>query len=119
MGDGDDAGRFVGEQHGAAVGGGDADGEPRHGGHDRIRTGPLVRPPRPLDRHHVGRMDLVGGEQVVRPHPERRRHARAVLRYLGGRIVGACPAVETRIDPVGHAAFAGEEGVANAGEGAQ
>src|SRR5215831_16477343 len=78
-----------------------------------------VAAPRQLDRHHVGRMNLVGGEQVVRRYAERRGHARAVLGYLGGRVVGACPAVETRIDPVGHAAFTGEEGVADAGEGAQ
>jgi hypothetical protein len=64
-------------------------------------------------------MDLVSGEQVVRRYAERRRHARAVLRHLGGSVVGACPAVEARIDAVGHAAFAGEEGVANAGEGAE
>src|SRR5262249_26978994 len=68
---------------------------------------------------HSGEWARVGGEQALRLPPERRRQARAVLRHLGGSVVGARPAVEARIDAVGHAAFAGEEGVADAGEGAE
>src|SRR5262249_4475119 len=81
---------------GAAVGGGGGGGEPRAGGPDRVGARPLVRLPRPLEGPHVGGMPLVGGEQVIRRAPERRCHARAVLRPLGGRVVGAWPAVEAR-----------------------
>ena len=106
----------VGEQHRAAIGGGHPDGEAGRPGHDGVGARTLLRAPRPLDRHDVGRMDLIGGEEAIRPHPERRRHAGAVLGDLGGRVVGARAAVEARIDAVGHAAVAREEGVADAGE---
>ena len=64
----------------------------------------------------VGRMDLIGGEEAIRPHPERRRHAGAVLGDVRGRVLGARAAIEAGIDAVGHAAVAREEGVPDAGE---
>ena len=81
--------------------------------------GRVVLGPRRLRDHDVGRMDLVGGEEALRRDRERRRHARAVLRDMGRRVVRAGAAVEARIDAVGHAAVAREEGVADAGEGGQ
>ena len=62
------------------------------------------------------RMDLIGGEEAVRLDAERRRHARAVFGDWRGVVVRADAAVEARIDAVGNAAFAGEEGVADAGQ---
>src|SRR5664280_1469796 len=64
-------------------------------------------------------MDLIGGDEVVRPYAERRRHARAVLGDLVGRIVGADAAIEAVIDALRHAAAAGEEGVSDARERAE
>src|SRR5262249_52723750 len=117
MGDGDDAGRFVGEQDGAAVGGGDADGQPRHGSHDRVGAGGGRARGRQggADRHGGGRRAREGGEGGAGPSAGRRRQARAVPPPLGGSVAGPSPAVEARIDAVGHAAFAGEERVADAG----
>src|SRR5207253_2859200 len=66
--------------------------------------------------HHVGRVDLVGGEEALRANAERRRHAGAVLLDQRGLVVRSLPAVEALIDAAGHAAVAGEEGVANARE---
>src|SRR5262245_5204393 len=116
MGGTDDTSRFVAEQHRADVGGGDPDREARHPRDDGVGAGTLLRLPRALDRHHVGGMDLIGGQQAIRRHAERRRHARAVLRHLGRGVVGPGSTVEARIDAVGDAALAREEGVADTGE---
>src|SRR6266511_315643 len=59
-------------------------------------------------------MHLIGSEQAIRRHPECRRHARAILGHFCRHVMGTGPAVEARIDPIGHAALAGEEGVADA-----
>src|SRR5262249_29441479 len=79
----------------------------------------LVRLPRPVDRHHVWRMDLIGGEQATRGDLERRRHARTVLGNIGRRIIGSKPGVEAGIDPLGDAALTREEGMADALERAK
>src|SRR5438128_5508739 len=62
-------------------------------------------------------MDLVQGEEIFRRHPHLRRHARAVLDDLGRIVMRAGTAVEARVDAFGDAAFAGEEGMAQAGDG--
>ena len=61
-------------------------------------------------------MDLVGGEEIGRRDPERRRHAGAVLGDVLRRIVRADAGVEARIEPLRHAARAREEAVPDAGE---
>src|SRR5205807_1059978 len=47
------------------------------------------------------------------------RHAPAIFHHLGLVVIGAKSAVEARIDAFGHAALAGEEGVAQARDGRQ
>ena len=47
--------------------------------------------PRFVGDHHVGRMNLIGGEQTVRLDAQRRRHARAVLGDFVGRVVEPTP----------------------------
>src|SRR5438067_10522562 len=58
-------------------------------------------------------MNLIGGEQVMRVHLERRRHARTVLGNIGRRIIGSGPAVEAGIDSLGDTDLTREEGVAD------
>src|SRR2546425_413284 len=59
-------------------------------------------------------MNLIGGDQPLLADAERRGHARAVLRDLGRQVVRAHAAIETRIESIGHAAVAGEEGMTDA-----
>src|SRR3989442_7268178 len=59
-------------------------------------------------------MNLIGGDQLLLADAERRGHARAVLRDLGRQVVRAHAAIETRIESIGHAAVAGEEGMTDA-----
>src|SRR5262249_25114713 len=83
---------------GAAGGGGGGGGGPGRGG--RVRWGGGRRGGRPgrLDRPQGGGGVWGGGGRVARRPAGRRRHARGFPRSLGGRVGGACPAVETRID---------------------
>ena len=62
------------------------------------------------------RVDLVGGEQTVRLDVERRRHARAIFRDMGGAVARADTAIEAGIEAAGDAALPREEGVADAGK---
>ena len=61
-------------------------------------------------------MDLVAGEKTFRRNAERFGHAGAVLGDLGGGVLGADAAVEALVQPLRHAAGAGEEAVADSGE---
>src|SRR5262249_50726298 len=84
--------------------------------HDRVGARTLVRRPRTVDDHDVGRVDLVGGEQPIRCDAERHRHAGAVLRDAAGDVARANPGIEAGIDAFGHAAVAGEERMTDARE---
>ena len=119
MGRADHARMRVGEQHRSAVGGADADAEPRRLGHDGVGARPVRCGPRRVGDDDVRRMDLVDAEKVLGPHADRRRHARAVLGDFRGRVFRAQPAVQAFVEAVGHAARAGEKGVADAGQGGQ
>ena len=59
-------------------------------------------------------MHLVGREQPLRRQGERCRHAAAVLGHPPGGIARAGAAIKARINAVGDAARAREEGVADA-----
>ena len=106
----------VGQQHRAAIGRRHADRERRNFGDDGIGPRTLIARPWMLGDDHGWRMNLIGGEQVARLDAERHRHACAVLGHIVGRIVGADAAVKRGIDAVRHAAAAGKETVADAGE---
>ncbi len=116
MGRAEDARLRVREQDRAAVGGGDADGEAGNLGDDGVGFRAFALRPRLLGDHHVGRMDLVGGEEVLRLNADGGGHARAVLGDVLRLVVRTGAAVEAFIDAARHAAVAGEEGVADAVE---
>ena len=107
----------VGEQDRAAVGGGDADREARHARDDRVGARRILARPWLLGDDHVGRMDLVAGDEMRRRDAERGRHAGAVLAHAcRARRSSRCPPLRLCVDAVRHAAFAGEEGVADVRE---
>ena len=114
-----DARLRVGEQDRPAIGGRYADREPGVAVTTASARGRASGAQGCSDRHHLRRMDLIGGEEAIRRDAERCRHAGAVLRHVRGRIVGAGAAVEACVDAVGDAARAGEEGVADAGQRGQ
>ena len=89
---------------------------PRPARHDGVGARARLRRPRRVGDHHVRRMDLVGGQEMVRRDAERRRHAGAVLRDIGRGVVRADAGIEAGIEAGRHAAFAGEEGMADAVE---
>ena len=112
----DHMGFRIGEQDRAAIGRGHADGKRAHAGDDGVGARPRVGRPRSFGDNDLGRMHLIEGEEAVRLDAERRRHARAVFRDMAGVVLRAGAAIEARIDAAGHAAGAGEEGMANAGQ---
>src|ERR1043165_177854 len=113
----DDAGFFVSEQDRTAVGGGDADREARSRGYDRIGARRVLAGPWLRGDDHVGRMNLIAAHQMSRRHAERRGHARTVLAHFFRRIARADAAVEARVEALGYATLAGEEGVGAVGRG--
>src|SRR5581483_6712261 len=92
------------------------DCESRHGRHQRVGARRVLARPRRLGDDHVGRVDLIAGHKMSRRDAQRRRHAGAVLAHVLGRVVRAEAAVEALIDALRHAAYAGEEGVADVGQ---
>src|SRR5215472_1022463 len=62
-------------------------------------------------------MHLVERQEATRLDAERRRHAGAVFRDMGGVVLRAGAAVEAGIEAPGHAAGAGEKSMADAGQG--
>src|SRR5215510_10107243 len=64
-------------------------------------------------------MDLVCAEQALGRHAHLLGHPAAIFRDAGGFVVRAEPAIEALIDSVGHSALAGEEGVAQSGNGCE
>ena len=106
----------VGEQHRSAIRGRDADRQCLLARHDGVGMRPRLVAPRLARLDHLGRMDLVAGQQPLRPDRERLRHARAVLVDVGAQVLRADAAVQRGIDAVRNAAVAGEEAVADAGQ---
>src|ERR1041384_1006296 len=64
-------------------------------------------------------MDLVRAEQALRRNAHLLGHPAAVFRDTGRIVVRAEPAIEALVDSVGYPAFAGEEGVAQPGNGCE
>jgi hypothetical protein len=62
-------------------------------------------------------MNLMHTDQLLRANAHMLGHAAAVFADAFGIVVGAEPAIEARIDAVGYAALAGEEGMAKAWNG--
>src|SRR3974390_204717 len=65
----------------------------------------------------VGRGNLVGGEQMWRPHAELLRHSPAILHNIDRIVVRANAAVEARVNARRDAAAAVEESVTEAWNG--
>src|SRR5437899_11862511 len=64
-------------------------------------------------------MDLVRAEQALRRNAHLLGHRAAVFRDMGRVVVRAEPAIEALVDSVGYPALAGEEGVAQPGNGCE
>src|SRR5580700_785363 len=64
-------------------------------------------------------MDLVHADEMGRRNAHLLGHAAAVFRDMGGIIVRAESTIEAGIDAIRYAAIAGEEGVAQPGNGRQ
>src|SRR6185437_883149 len=107
------------EQDRPAVGRGDADGKALVLRHDGVRLRPRRARPRAAGDQRIRRMDLMHADEMRGCNAHLPGHAAAVLRDMRGIIVRAEPAVEAGIDAVRYAAVAGEEGVAQAGNGRQ
>src|SRR3954471_22629771 len=107
----------IDEKNRSAIGRRDADGERFGAGNDRVGLRPRSAVPRPVRHHDVGRMGLVEGEQALGRNAHPFGHAAAVFRNLAGIVVRSGAAVEAFVNPAGDAAFAGEKGVAQAGNG--
>src|SRR5665213_2587156 len=104
----------VDQQDRAAIGRGDAERKPFRTGDHGVRARPLARPGAGHD-HRVRRMDLPDAEEMRRCDLHPLGHPAAVLRDMGGIVVGADAAIEALIDALGRAAVAGEESVAQPG----
>ncbi len=76
---GDETGLGVGEQHGRAVGGQYPERHARRARHQPIDARPVVIAPRALDQRHVGAVDLVAGDELLRREAEAGERAAAVL----------------------------------------
>ena len=114
MGGADDARLRVGEEHGPAIGGRGPDGDARPVGDDSVGLRPLAR--KGLARHdHVGRMDLVGGKQVVGGNAHPFGRAAAVLAHQRLVVGRAGADVQSAIDPFRDAAGTREIAVPDAG----
>ena len=114
MGRADDFRLGVGEQHGRAISGENAEGDAARGGRHAVRLRTVLRVPGFGDGDGLARVDLVERQQVLRCHLKVNGDAGAV-QFDGGRIViGAGAAIEAVIDAGGHAAGTGEEAVADA-----
>src|ERR1700694_2861533 len=61
-------------------------------------------------------MGLVHAEKILRPPAELLRHATAVFPDVGRIVTRAESAVQPGVNPAGHAALAGEEGMAKSGD---
>ena len=110
------AGVGIGQQHRRAIGGQHAQHDARPVGDQRIRLGRAGRGPALLgDGQHVGRMDLVHGQEFCIGEIERGRGAAADLAQVG-LIARAVAAVERRIETGAHAAAAREEAMLHAVE---
>ena len=109
----------IDEEYWPAVGGGDADRKAVNAGDDRIGLRSQWAFPRAGRDDRVGRMDLMHVEKSVGCNAHRVGHPAAVLADIGGIVVRAKSAIEAGIDAVGDAAVAGEEGVAQAGNGGE
>ena len=106
----------VGEQHWSAIRRRYAESDARHFRHHGIDARSVVARPRLLDHDDIGRVDLIGGEEMLRLDAERLRHPAAVFVDVVGVIFRADAAIERRVNALRHAAGAREERVANAVE---
>src|SRR6185312_2152112 len=69
-------------------------------------------------RHHsIWGVDLVHADEVLRHHAHLLGHPAAIFQDIGGIVVRTEAAVEALVDFAGYAALAGEEGMAQAGNG--
>ncbi len=104
-----------GEQDNATISPGDAKAEARRGGDERVASRPSLGRPGRGDRQSVGRMHLVGNQQMGRLDSERPRHTGAILAHGIGVVARSDTSIQRSIDALRDAAAASEESVRDAG----
>ena len=109
----DNAGLRIGEQHRRAIGGDDAEYEPRTVGDQRVGMRAGIVAPGLRHGHHLCAVDLIGGHER-RAGADRSHRAGAVLRHDGRIVARAQPCVQPSDDAAGHAAAAAQEPVRDA-----
>src|SRR5882724_1305223 len=115
----------IDKQYRSAVGRGDADRKPLGTRHDGVGLRPRRALPRPGRDHRVRGMDLMHVEKLLERNAHPLRHPAPIFVDIVAIVVRAKPTVKAAIEPtvmpsidaVGDAAVAGEEGVAQAGNG--
>ncbi len=112
----DHAGPAIGEQHRGAIGGYDAEQQPRPIGDQRVRLGPRVVGPRLNGRDSIGRMDLV--DRCQRRAGQHCGNGAPPILLDGIRVVvGSMANLQARDDPARNAAPPGKEAVRDTREG--
>ena len=113
----DHLGLGVGKQHRRAIGRHHAQRDAGTVGHQRVGPGRARRGPAVgADNQHVGRMELVHGQEIGLAQREMGGGAAAVLAHIVGLIARAVAAVERGVEAFAHAALAREEAMLHAVE---